>query len=500
MEPNAYWLALRKRWIVIVVLTALGAGAAYAVAQLTTPLYRSTSSLFVSSERGNSTSDLLQGSTFSQNLVQSYSRLATMPAVLQPVIDELDLEVSPTALARSVSAQSPLNTVIIEISATSDSPAGAKALADAVSVELAKVASDLSPKNDAGDPSITLQEVSAGEVPRFQFFPSTPLFLAAGAAAGFALAVVYALLRQLLDRRLRDSREIERLGAGVLAAVPEFKSDGSAAMISSPHGLVAEEYRRLRTNIEFSDVDEPVSVVLVTSGSPSEGKSTVALNLALALGERTRRVLLIDADLRLPSLADYCRIDGSVGLTSVLLGSAKPENAIQPWAGRIDVLPSGLLAPNPNQLLASKPMTQFMTAMGKIYDFIVIDSAPVLPTVDALTLARLSDGVVVVARARRTRRDDLARVFDALRVVNTRMLGVAFNRVKTQSKTAYYGNPTVPIEAEDSPEAITTNVLKADASLKRRRARNRRSIMDPDATSASATEAGAQSEQVPSFD
>jgi len=468
VEPNAYWIALRKRWIVIVALTVIGAGVAYGVAQLATPLYRSTSSLFVSSESGNSTSDLLQGSTYSQNLVQSYTQLATMPAVLQPVIDQLGLDMTSTELGRSVTAQSPLDTVIIEITATDETPERATQIADAVALSLSNVASELSPKDALGQPSVSLRQVSTAAVPRFPFFPSTLLFVAAGAAMGFALAAVYALLRQLLNKRLRDADEVEGLGAASLAAIPEDRnSSAGVVLLSAPHGLVAEEYRRLRTNIEFSDIDNSVKVVLVTSGSPAEGKSTVAVNLALALGERTRRVLLIDGDLRLPSVAEYCRIDGSVGLTSVLRGSARAENAIQPWADKIDVLPSGMVPPNPNQLLASKAMAQFMTAMTKVYDFIVVDSSPLLPTVDALTLAQSADGVVVVARAHKTRRSDLSRVLESLHTVNAPVLGVATNRVKSSVKSAYYGEPSLPADVDEAPETIRTNVLTADASLKR---------------------------------
>jgi capsular polysaccharide biosynthesis protein len=253
MDPHDYWTALRRRWITILLLGLVGGGAAYGYAMTLSPSYRATSSVFVASTQGETTTELVQGSTFSQNLVQSYAQLATTPAVLEPVITRLGLDTTPTALARAVTVDTPLNTVIIDVSVSDSSPEEAARLSDAVSDSLADVAGDLAPATGSGDPSISLTTVAEAQVPRFPVSPNTRLIAITGLLAGLALGVLYALGRQLLDTRIRTERDVERVtespvigsvprrdrAAGITllaahAAPPPRATDGSAPTWSSP--------------------------------------------------------------------------------------------------------------------------------------------------------------------------------------------------------------------------------------------------------------------------
>lgn len=211
VEPIEYLRTLGRRWIVIVLLGVLGLVAAWAYASSVPPLYKSTSSVFVSSERGETTSELVQGSTFSQNLVQSYAQLATMPAVLEPVIAQLNLDSTAQALATSVVATTPLNTVIIEITVSNESPARAAATADAITASLSTVVQKLAPKGPNNTPSITLSTVSQAQIPTFPYSPNTRLLLITGLGGGLALGVVYALARELLDNRVRGEKGLLRV-------------------------------------------------------------------------------------------------------------------------------------------------------------------------------------------------------------------------------------------------------------------------------------------------
>ncbi|WP_317229095.1 polysaccharide biosynthesis tyrosine autokinase [Clavibacter sp. MX14-G9D] len=452
MDPHDYWTALRRRWITIVALGLVGGGAAYGYASTLSPSYRSTSSVFVSSTQGQTTTELVQGSTFSQNLVQSYAQLATTPAVLEPVIARLGLEVTPTALARSVTVDTPLNTVIIDVSVTDSSPEQAARLSDAVSDSLADVAGELAPESAGGDPSIALTTVAEAQVPRNPISPNTRLIALTGILAGLALGVVYALARQILDTRIRTERDVERVTeAPVIGSVERRDRADGVTLLAAPHSAAAEGYRRIRTNLEFADVDTPIRSIAVTSALPGEGKTTTAVNLALALGEHSDRVLLVDADLRRPTVADQTGLEGVVGLTTVLVGAASIEDAVQPWASGVHVLTSGSVPPNPNQLLGSAAMASLMADLTARYEFVVLDSPPILPAADALTLAHLTDGALLVTRVRTTRRAQLAEAADALDGVNARTLGVVLTRVAPSRHTTYYG----PVSTDGAPVATS---------------------------------------------
>jgi len=464
MDPHDYWTALRRRWITILALSVVGGGAAYGYATTLAPSYRSTSSVFVSTTQGETTTELVQGSTFSQNLVRSYGRLATTPAVLEPVIARLGLDTTPTALARAITVDTPLDTVIIDVSVTDASPEEAARLSDAVSDSLADVAGELAPASASGAPSISLTTVAEAQVPRAPIAPNTRLIALTGLLAGLAAGVLYALGRQLLDTRIRTERDVERVtDAAVIGQVQRRDRATGITLLAAPRGAAAEGYRRIRANLEFADVDAPIRSLAVTSALPGEGKTTTAVNLALALAEHSSRVLLVDADLRRPTVAAITGLEGAVGLTTVLVGGATLDDAVQEWAGGVHVLPAGAVPPNPNQLLGSAAMAALMDDLRGRYEFIVLDTPPILPAADALTLAHLTDGALVVTRVRATRRAQLAEAVDALDAVHARTLGVVLTRVAPTRHSSYYG-PDAETGTEDLVPVAPAAAVATDAS------------------------------------
>ncbi|MFP7833516.1 polysaccharide biosynthesis tyrosine autokinase [Marisediminicola sp. LYQ134] len=441
MDSPEYVATLRKYKYLILALGVVGTIAGLVFASTMPTLYQARSSVFVSSQRGETSSELLQGSTFTQNLVQTYATLATTPAVLNPVIDRLNLDTSPQALARSITADAPINTVIIEITVQNGSAAQAARIADAVTDSLARTAEDLSPADEEGNPSIIMETVSPAQTPSAPASPNVRLIVVSGLLAGLALGVTYAFGRVLLDTRVRSKADIARLtDVPVLGSIAQMKR-GTAGVVMrvAPRSSAAEDYRRLRTNLAFADIDEVSRSVVVTSASAGAGKTVTSINLALAMAEAGRTVLLIDADLRRPAVAQYCEIDGDVGLTSVLLGTSSFDLAVQRWGDAIDIIPSGIVPPNPVQLLTSAAMATLIAEIEPHYDFVVIDSPPLLPVSDALALAPLVDGAIVISRVGVTKRNELTSTLEALDAVNSRVLGVVLNRSKPSRANSYYG-------------------------------------------------------------
>lgn len=463
MEPIDYLRTITRRWLLIIIVGLLGGAVAWGYAATLPAQYQATNSVFVTSDRGETTSELLQTSTFTQNLVESYAQLATTPTVLGPVINQLGLNISTQALASRVSAVTPLNTVFIEITVTSRSAAQAVDLADAVSDSLATAVENLAPKGPDNLPSITVKTVSPAQLPGSPFAPNTQLIVLTGLLLGLALGVLYALAREVFDTRVSTEKDLDRVSSDpLLGKVGRKKRTDPSGLVMRvmPHSAMAEAYRRVRANLEFIDVDSPPRSAVVTSAVTRDGKSTTAINLALAMAERSPRVLLIDADLRRPSIAELCDLEGDVGLTTVLLGDVGPDDAIVRWSDGLDVLPSGAVPPNPGQLLGSDAMKTLMQRLLQDYDFIVVDSPPLLPATDALGLSHLTDGAIVVARYKSTTRQQLATTLGSLEAVNARILGIVLNQVRERRAEVYYG-PLAPVTGAAPLTPGTTNRVTA---------------------------------------
>ncbi|WP_022883445.1 polysaccharide biosynthesis tyrosine autokinase [Glaciibacter superstes] len=449
MEPRMYLTALRRRWVLILLLGLVGAAAAMVYDSTQPTLYKSTASVFVSTQRGDTTSELVQGSTFTQANVLSYAQLARTPVVLQPVVDELDLAGSAYSLAKAISVDVPLNTVIIDITAENGDAGRAAEIANAVSKSLSSVVEDLSPKDQAGKSAVTMTPVAPAVTPSAPYAPNTRLIVVSGIMAGLAVGLLLTLLWELLDPRLRTVSEVlQTSNAPLLGAVARLRrGDTGIAMLQDAHSQQAESYRRIRTNLEFANVEHKVRHILLTSATIGEGKTTTTINLALALAERSDRVLLIDADLRNPQIADRCSLERSVGLTTVLVGKIRADEAVQRYGESLDVLTSGVPPHNPGQLLGSQAMAELLGELAHQYDFIVIDTPPLLGATDALGLVHAVDGVVVVVRYRATRRPQLLNAIEALRAVNADILGTVFNGIKPETsddRVSYRPHPGEP--------------------------------------------------------
>lgn len=209
------------------------------------------------------------------------------------------------------------------------------------------------------------------------------------------------------------------------------QKNGLAKLItlSNPRSPIAEAYRALRTNIQFSSLDRPLRTLLVTSAAPEEGKSTTLANLAVAMAETGREVILVDGDLRRPTLHELLHLDNSVGLTNVVL-EERTELPLQRTAQpHLRFLASGPLPPNPSELLSSRRMERVIALLVEQSEIVLFDSPPVNAVTDAAVLATRVDGVLLVVQAGKTKRELARRAKLQLDKVNARILGVVLNNV-----------------------------------------------------------------------
>jgi len=449
MDLRGYLKVLQRRWISILVITLATLAVTASVTFLLTPTYLASTRLFFGVQGATSGSDLAQGSTFAENQLTSYAQVATSPLVLQPVIDQLGLQTTPADLAEKVSAYAPTDTVIIQITVNDTDPARAAQIANAVGSQLASVASDLSPRRQDGSQAVKATVLAQAEVPIDPASPSILRNLAAGLILGLLLGIAVAILRRVLDTKIRNEADLEQVTEVPVLGVVPFDSEAEAHPVvirDDPLSVRSEAVRRLRTNLQFVEAAEHSRSVVVTSSIPGEGKTTAALNLAAALADAGLNVVLVDADLRRPTVARYVGIEGSVGLTTVLIGEATIEDVLQPWGdSSLRVLPAGQIPPNPSELLGSGAMAELLDHLSARFDMVILDSPPVLPVTDSAILGRLTGTTLVVVGADRLHRSQLRASLESLSTAGVNVSGVVLNKVAPHNFSLYeYGSAYIP--------------------------------------------------------
>ncbi|WP_436006751.1 polysaccharide biosynthesis tyrosine autokinase [Knoellia sp. LjRoot47] len=264
------------------------------------------------------------------------------------------------------------------------------------------------------------------------------LGLVLGLLAGFGAAVV----KQLLDTKLRTKEDVEAMTEAVVLGGIPFDADAEKHPLiiqADPLAGRAEAFRALRTNLQFVDAANHPRVIVVTSSIAGEGKSSTTANLALAMAESGASVCVIEGDLRRPRLLAYLGLEGSIGLTDVLIGRYELDDVLQPFgAHSLTVLGAGASPPNPSELLGSTSMRNTLEELRRRYDYVLIDGAPVLPVTDSTVLTRLADGAIIVAGSGVVTKDQFDHALETFETVNGTVLGIVLNRIPRQARGGYY--------------------------------------------------------------
>lgn len=263
--------------------------------------------------------------------------------------------------------------------------------------------------------------------------------------AGILLAAGSVFVIDMLDDTLKSPDEIrQKFNLNVLGMIAKHEMDNEKPIsLTQPRSPVAEAFRSMRTNITFASVDKPLHRVIITSPTPQDGKTTISTNLAVALAQGERKAVLIDADLRRPQVHRRFGLLNRAGLSELFVRELDFLQGVIQSDGvpGLSVITSGGLPPNPSELLTSHKMTQIIERLNQDYDLVLIDTPPVLSVTDAVALAPVTDGVILVVSPGKTHRRDLQQSLELLRNVNARILGVVLNQVDTGSRKYgyYYG-------------------------------------------------------------
>ncbi|MCS6843751.1 MAG: polysaccharide biosynthesis tyrosine autokinase [Caldilineales bacterium] len=290
----------------------------------------------------------------------------------------------------------------------------------------------------------TLSVVEPAALPTTPVGPNRGMTVLLAAAIGFLLALGAAFLMDYLDDTLKNPDDIKAaMEASTLGAITVIEGetpDQKLVTALHPKSPTAEAYRILRTNIQFSALDNPPRTLMATSPNPGEGKSTTLANLGVVMAQQGQRVILVDTDLRRPTLHRFFGLPNSVGLTTALLqGTSVADGFLQPTRiENLSVLTSGPLPPNPAELIGSERFAALLEDLKQQADVVLLDSPPALAVTDAAILARQVDGVLMVVEAGGTRRPLAVNAKDALEKVGAKVLGVVLNRLQPRGDGYYY--------------------------------------------------------------
>ena len=429
LSLTSYLKVVGRRWRLIVCALIVGVLASSAYVIASPKVYEANVQIFVSTAvTGTGTAaDLAQGNSFTQARVQSYTSVANSQAVTQAVITQLGLTIPATTLAKQISADAPLNKVLVNLHVHDGDPVVAARIANAVATQFSAAVELLEQTAAAIQSPIRLTVTHPARVPTTPISPRTKLDIGIGVLIGLVVGLGLAFLREALDNTIRDRDELEEeVGLAVLGSVPWDKQIAATPISfrGDAHGGRAESFRQLRVNLEFIEVDNPPRVIAVTSALAGEGKTHTALNLAAALAEVGRRVCLVEADLRRPTLAGLVGVVGEIGLTSVLGGIALVDDVLQYAGDNLTVLTAGPVPPNPSELLNTHTFRLVLAGLRDRFDMVIIDTAPLLPVADGALVAALADAAVLTVRGAKTHRVQVHQAISTLAHVGVTPAGV----------------------------------------------------------------------------
>lgn len=442
MIPRSYLRIFRERWKLVVAIILLAVGIASVISALSPKTYQANVQVFVSA---NNISNNVINSQYDQNLaaqaqVATFASLIDTPEILKQVRSDLNLGLSDAQIAARLSADAPAAQTFVNVHVVDGNPDLAAAIANSASKAFIKVVENYKKPTDSTKSAVRLFVTDPATAPSTPISPKPLLNISLGMLLGLLVGAAAAVTRDILDNRIKGPEAFEKAAGKPAMGVVVEDSKTTRHPIATRAGtrsIRAENFRQLRANLQFANVDDHPRVIAITSSIPGEGKSMVAMNLASTLAEAGFTVCLVDADLRRPTIAKVMGLPGQVGLTSVLIHQVDLSEALQRAGSNLFVLSSGPTPPNPSEVLASSYVREIVRSLLERVDYVVIDTAPLLPVADGSEVAALADGTLLVARHNVTTEAQVQRATTSLAQVDARLIGVVLNRVP--AKRSEYG-------------------------------------------------------------
>lgn len=417
-------LKKRVRLIIASILTFTFIAAVF-VFFISTPKYEASVKLFAGKTEDVQSDYSDKELESYSSIINTYIELIKTKDFMNKIIDEVNLDTTPKALMNSLQFITKTNTPIIEIKYISSDPKVAEAVISAITenFEVSVKEVILNTYTKVVD-SVEVYQLPQGRV--------TKVLL--GGFIGLLIGFGIVFLLELLDDTVSKKGELEKvLPIPTLGQVPSLENEND-----NPTAQFLEAYRGIRTRLEYSSVDKKLKTLMITSADIAAGKSSVSLNLASALSQGGKRVVIVDCDLRKPRIHMKLKLTNNKGLTDYLIGKIKLNEAISKVNNNLDVITAGNRATNPAEIIGSKAMEQFINELNEIYDYVIIDTPSIKNINDGLALASRCDGVIYVVRAEKTKKDDIIEGYRELEDINANIIGSVLNGIYDSSDSYYY--------------------------------------------------------------
>jgi succinoglycan biosynthesis transport protein ExoP len=434
MDLRQYARVLFAHWLLIALCVVASVAVAAALAWMRSPTYASHVQFYVSANpNSGSVSDQYTAVFLAQQRASTYSQLITSSLVRQRV------DARTQSGNAKIEASVPSGSAFVDVTVSDRSPTRARAVADALAAEFPDYIANLE-QTSSGSSPVTVTVSRQAELPGSAVAPRKKFYLVLGAMVGLVLGLVAAILREAFDRRARDARDVSAAtGKAVVGELSESRATGRnpLVMLANPSSERAEEFRRLRANLDFQLRQRASIGLVVTSVAELEGKSFVAANLAISFAQMGSPTVLVDADLVRSGLSRTLRVDGeTVGLGDVLTGEAPVEGAVREWSEELPlgILPAGRHRANSPDLITPARVEALLGELSQHAEVVIFDTPAIGISTDAINLAQLPAlGTVIVARSRAVRTQELRDAVELLDGVAAQVLGVVVNRLRVGS-------------------------------------------------------------------
>ncbi|MBI2164993.1 MAG: polysaccharide biosynthesis tyrosine autokinase [Chloroflexi bacterium] len=468
LDPRRYWLVVVRWWWLVVLITTAAAVGSFLFTQTRSPVYEASTTILVQQtgtapfSTRQSSSDI-QASLF---LTSTYSRIIPTLPIMEKVAEKLQLNTSPARLRSMVSTTAIPNSQLIIVKVKGTDPVLVRDVANASAEtfievnrerrlkEIDTLQSKLQEQGIPPQPSLIQDQLNAlgsveiverAQTPEKPVYPNVQTNVMLAMLLGAFSAFLLAFFLEYLHDTVRTADDVTRVGMVSLGVVPFARAsrgngNQNGGLLSTLKDTSQEAYRLLRTNIDFSFKDKGKKVLLVTSAQPLEGKTTTAVNLAIAIARAGQQVVLVDADLRRPSVHNFFSLSNEQGLSNLLVDSRLPvSTVVQPTdVPGVSLIGSGPHPPNTVELLQSERMAAVLKELKDQFDVVILDSPPVLGLADVVVLSPLCDGALIIVDSDRTRPKTLQLAKESLERGKARVLGVVLNKVDMKRESYYY--------------------------------------------------------------
>lgn len=461
-----------KKFIIIILMIFIAIGYIYSF-NYKTPMYKSTATFVLVQNSEDSESITQKDITINQNLISTYSNIAKSNKVLKQVVENLNLNISESELSKQISVEAVKNTEVLKISVSNkDSELAAK-----IANELFNIFSkEVSTLYNISNVHI-MDFAEKTEIPyNINHIKDIIIFVIAGIGVSTVLiGIIY-----LLDTTIKSEKDVETYtDLTVLSTIPLTNTKNESELITKnePKSIIAESFKTLRTNIMYSIQNKKLKTILITSGYMGEGKSFISSNLAVTFAQSGKKVIFIDTDMRKGRLQKIFNIENRKGLSNLLsdINNEKNKININEYINKTEipnlyVMTSGIVPPNPSELLASENMKKLLYTLNTVYDIVICDSAPCMLVTDSVILSKAVDTTVIVTSNKTTKITNLLETEKSIKLVGGNVSGVIINKMTENKKEYknkyYYGHPEQLTETTKIENKVEEDLLKNKLYLK----------------------------------